>query len=1387
MRIRPLSLVLLAAVVAGAAGCGVRLERVTAAERAARTSGLPVAGAASAVAVGDLAAFAPSTGLDAPGWSASGALAVADAADGVAITASGAGPDYASAVYVVGPTDFSETPVLHLRLAIPEGDAPTVRVDLVDAEGHGTNAFPVSVTPRGDGVQDLVFNFEGRFRSEWPSAALVDESRIAALALFLNYDGAPYAGTVEVQRVARSASERVPEAVLPAGTALVAADATGAVLIDDFEDGQLNFSNPEIGTNSIGVSAGLVAGERDGRLVIESQGAGANYENVAFFFEPIDLGATPVVHMRIRLTEGSDPVRFRPDFVDVDGYGTSAEPIEVTVSSTEWRDFVMDYTGRFSSVFPEPREVKADQIGGVILFLNAGEGYTGGIEIERMVRSASTDVPGELGEGGAEAAPVAGGSVAPGGTALIADFDEALPAATELGGRLGWNTSLELANTGGTVVLRGSSTAPNFPNAGLYFPLADFRETPFLHVRARTTGGPANLRVDLVQDNTYGTNANPAVETIQPDQFQDYVYDFSDRFQAVWPDARPIDAARIGGAAFFVNFDEAAFGGTVEIDRVVRSASADVPGDDVGPAQIQSAVGAGTAPGASPGAGASGPAVDAARLVGLGAVERGPVTAETLDSEAYLRRASAPAAPADMDAVDARVADLLARMTLEEKVGQMTQITLDVVADKSARPYGVDAQKLRRAIEQYHVGSVLNVVDEAFTVEQWRAVTDAVDAASRATRLGIPVVYGVDAVHGANYTDGAVLFPQAISMAATFNPALVEEAARVTARDVRAGGVPWNFAPVLDIGRQPAWPRFYETMGEDPHLASVLGVAQVRGFEGASVESGTRVAATAKHFVGYSGPRTGRDRTSAFITERELWDLYLPPFQAAIDAGIHSVMVNSGDVNGAPVHASRALLTDLLRDRLGFEGVVVSDWEDLKKLVAIHRVAADEREATRMAVMAGVDMSMVPNDFSFYDHLLSLAQDGEVPMSRIDEAVSRILRMKVLLGLFEAPAAEGSEPAAVGDAEARRVALQTARESIVLLRNGEADGAPVLPLAEGARVLVTGPGADTMRSLNNGWTYTWQGDGRAETFFPDDRPTVLQAIRAVAGADHVTHVPGADFDAPLDLGAAAAAASQADVAVVVLGESSYTELVGSISDLRLPQAQLDLLDAVAEAGTPVVLVLVEGRPRVLGAHADAADAIVFAGNPGNEGGQAIAEVLFGRVNPSGRLPFTYPSATGNVLAYDRTRGDEQDERFGFSGFAPLARFGDGLSYTTFATSALTAGERASMGALDRGGVAVSVTVQNTGPVAGYETVQVYVSDAVASVAPAAERLARFAKVWLEPGESRTLSFALDARALSFVDAVGRRVVEPGRFTVRVAGQQAAFTLDGDAPRVLATP
>jgi beta-glucosidase len=737
--------------------------------------------------------------------------------------------------------------------------------------------------------------------------------------------------------------------------------------------------------------------------------------------------------------------------------------------------------------------------------------------------------------------------------------------------------------------------------------------------------------------------------------------------------------------------------------------------------------------------------------------------ARGVSSEAYLERAIRTTGPARPDSIDARVEELLRRMTLEEKVGQMTQVDIGTISSGSGADSRVDPVRLAAAMAAYGPGSILNVAGGAYDVEQWSRVVEQIQDAARATRLGIPVLYGIDAVHGANYTLGAVLFPQNLGMAATWNPRLVEEAAALTAREVRASGIAWNFSPVLDVGRQPLWSRFYETFGEDPYLATVMGVAAVRGYQGDDVGRPDRVAATPKHFVGYSAPRSGRDRTPAHISERELREVFLPPFAAAVRAGAHAVMINSGEVNGLPVHADRHLLTDVLRCELGFKGLIVSDWEDIKKLVHVHRVAEDEKEATRMAILAGIDMSMVPTDFSFHPILVELVREGAIPESRIDESVRRILRLKYELGLFDDPYSRTGATLA-GD-QGARLALEAARESMTLLRNG----GNILPLAADARVLVTGPTANSLEALNNGWSYTWQG--RSDPY-PVDHPTILDAIRRKVGDERVTHVPGTTLDREIDLAAVRAEAERADVVVVAVGEGAYAETPGGIPDLWLPEAQRNLIAAAVSTGTPVVLVLVEGRPRTLG-DIGGVRAVLMAYNPGNQGGTAVADVLFGDVNPSGRLPFTYPRAPNDLVTYDHVHAERQDTNYGFDGFRPLFHFGEGLSYTRFdytglelSTRELAPGES----------LTVKVSVRNVGAIAGQEVVQLYLSDLVASATPPTRRLKRFAKVSLQPGEQRTLTFRLTPEDLSFVGPDGRWMLEPGEFVVTVGPGSESFTL-----------
>ncbi|HEY0431825.1 MAG TPA: glycoside hydrolase family 3 N-terminal domain-containing protein, partial [Pyrinomonadaceae bacterium] len=486
--------------------------------------------------------------------------------------------------------------------------------------------------------------------------------------------------------------------------------------------------------------------------------------------------------------------------------------------------------------------------------------------------------------------------------------------------------------------------------------------------------------------------------------------------------------------------------------------------------------------------------------------ERGPVTTDINDSDEFFQNAVRPGPERDNSQ---KIEALLKRMTLEEKVGQMTQLTLGMIVSGQDQKIQIDPAKLEKAIVRYGVGSILNVSDQALTPDKWHdTIKQIQDAATKKTRLGIPVIYGIDSIHGATYVQGATLFPQEIGMAATWNPELMKRGSEIAAMETRAAGIPWSFSPVLDLGRNPLWPRFWETFGEDPYLAKVLGVAFVRGLEGSDVASQDRVAASLKHYMGYSFPLTGRDRTPAWIPENYLREYFLPTFAASVQAGARTIMVNSGEINGVPGHINHHLLTDILRDELGFKGFVVTDWEDIKKLVTIWRVAANEKEATRMAVMAGNDMSMVPLDYSFADHLVALVKEGAVPQSRIDEAVRRILRVKFELGLFEKPTPDPALKSKIGMAESRRAALQAARESMTLLKNTN----NLLPLAKDRKVLVTGPTADSMISLNNGWTYVWQGSD--ESLYPKDRLTILGAIRAKVGAANVSYVPGTRITRP---------------------------------------------------------------------------------------------------------------------------------------------------------------------------------------------------------------------------------------------------------------------------------
>ncbi len=754
--------------------------------------------------------------------------------------------------------------------------------------------------------------------------------------------------------------------------------------------------------------------------------------------------------------------------------------------------------------------------------------------------------------------------------------------------------------------------------------------------------------------------------------------------------------------------------------------------------------------------------------------------ADLSDSDVYFKEMVRRRHPVRNDAQ--KIEALLKRMTIEEKAGQMTQLTIDMVTTGKDQNVRIDPEKLKKAVEQYGVGSILNVTNQALPMDRWHEIIGEIQKAAQRSRLKIPVIYGIDSIHGANYVQGATLFPQEIGMAATWNPALMRKAAEIAAMETRAAGIPWSFSPVLDVGRKPIWPRFWETFGEDPYLTTVMGASFVRGLQGDDVSRGTSVAASLKHYVGYSFPLNGRDRTPAWIPENYLREYFLPPFAAAVKAGARTVMVNSAEINGIPGHINKRLLTDVLKGELGFDGFIVTDWEDIKKLVTQWKVAADEKEATRLAVVAGNDMSMVPLSYSFSDNLIALVKEKKIPMARIDDAVRRILRVKFELGLFENALPDPALLANFGKPEYPLVALEAARESLTLLKNDR----NILPLAKNKKVLVTGPTADSMISLNNGWTYVWQGS--EESLYPKDKSTIQRAVAEKIGGKNfefrqgtrIIRKPGSasnnnptDIDEEVDIPAAVREAKDSDIVVLCLGEGSYTEHPGNISDLTLPEIQLKLAEAIIATGKPVVLVLAEGRPRVISRIADKVSAILLAYNPGNEGGRAVADVIFGDYNPNGKLPFTYPRAASFQATYDQPLFETQMKDFQKSGFYPQFEFGSGLSYTTFAYSGL----KVSPASISlTGQVEVSVEVKNTGARAGKETAILYLRDEVASLTPAGKRVRRFAKIYLEPGQSKTLIFKLDREDLQFINTDNRPTVEPGDFTVIIGGLSEKFSV-----------
>ena len=704
---------------------------------------------------------------------------------------------------------------------------------------------------------------------------------------------------------------------------------------------------------------------------------------------------------------------------------------------------------------------------------------------------------------------------------------------------------------------------------------------------------------------------------------------------------------------------------------------------------------------------------------------------------------------------------LIRVMSIEEKAGQMTQIDLGVIAQGDIcalkQPQSIDLKKLETAVKTYHIGSVLNVGCGSGTIalDRWHDILKLLHQYNASnSRLKIPIIYGIDAIHGVNYTKGATLFPQQIGQAATWNPKLVKQVYQITAYETRASGLPWNFSPVLDLGRQPLWSRFFETFGEDVHLAKTMSAVAIQGLQSDRLNSPFNVAACMKHFLGYSASLSGKDRTPVWLSDREMRAYYLPTFQAAVNQGAATVMINSGDINGTPVHINYDILTILLRDELHFKGVAVTDWEDIYKLVNVHHVAATKKEAVKLAIMAGVDMSMTPNDFEFTQLLIELIKEGSIPMSRIDMSVKRILQLKKDLGLFAPFNISKKNYPDFGSKKHADVSYTAAAESITLLKNTNA----VLPLKPGSdHVFVCGPAANSMNLLNGAWTHTWQGTDT--TYQTPGKLTILGALKKQF-PNTLSYSEGSTLNMLLELDDCLKKAATADKIVVCLGELPSTEIPGNIDDLSLAPAQRQLVKELKKLGKPIVLVCAFNRPRVMHDIVKLADAVVYAYLPGDEGGRAVADVLTGVVNPSGKLPFTYPAAVNDLVHYDRKHSEDLTTDFSSNGYRPEFDFGFGLSYTRFDYSHLQI-SKDTFSANDS--LLISVDVKNTGKVDGSEVVQLYYHDRYASITPAVKQLCAFEKIHLKAGESKEVQFVIKAEDLSFINKQLKRVTEPGDF------------------------
>lgn len=760
--------------------------------------------------------------------------------------------------------------------------------------------------------------------------------------------------------------------------------------------------------------------------------------------------------------------------------------------------------------------------------------------------------------------------------------------------------------------------------------------------------------------------------------------------------------------------------------------------------------------------------------------------------------AQSPAIPKD-EAMEAEIARRVAAMSLDEKVGQMCQITLDVIKDRSKGRNNyteIDDAKLANMIRDFKVGSFLNTLDFALEPRQWYPIVKKINDVSLA-QMHIPVIYGLDMNHGASYALGATLFPQNINIGATFNRSLAKRGGEITAYETRACNVPWTFNPTVDLARNPLWPRFWENYGEDAFLSSQMAVATVSGMQGPDPNRIDRyhIAANLKHFMGYGVPVSGRDRTHSSISDADMREKHFAPYMAAATrAHLLSIMVNSANNNGIPFHANAKYLTRWMKQELNWDGMIVTDWADINNLYTRDYVAADKKDAIRIAINAGIDMAMEPYKTDFCTLLKELVNEGRVPMSRIDDAVSRILRMKMRLGLFKTPNTKFSDYPLFGSAEFAADARQAAEESMVLLKNDD----NILPIKPGTKILVTGPTANSMRTLNGGWTYTWQGHATDTMAVSKRYNTILTALQNRFGKDNVTYEPGITFGTTDqwhgswgtehigNLDRVTDAARHADVIVACIGETSYCETPGNIDDLNLSPRQTDLVKRLYCTGKPVVLVLNQGRPRLIGGLVPGAKAIVNAGLPSNYGGDALAALLSGDANFSGRLPFTYPRHHGALLTYDYKKGEKVETMNGMYNYDAKVDvewlFGTGLSYTTFQYSNLRV-DKTRFTASDT--LTVSVDVKNTGKVAGKESVLLFSSDLVATTSPDVRRLRDFDKIFLNPGQSKTVTFKLPASELAFVGYDDRWVLEEGDFMLQCGN--LSTTVTATSTKVWETP